>query len=312
MGSIASIASKKVCSGVDNTLNTGKKGCLSLFGTPAHLLAWAKDSVIPAATEINDAYLRPLIQKGTVVPLIGATAFEPLSAEDSYSTNVKGIKRLNLKGLPEYKLTFEEGHEFYREISKMESYKTYDYWIGDTAGNWMVVKKSNGDFKAFEAGHTTPELTVRQVEGGDPESKSIAVQFLNRIEWDRQYQILHAEELDFTPNEIPLVNGVELSMDAIPSNGDTTIDVTVVLASDKNTGVEGLAVADFALTYNGATQVISNVVDNSNGNYTLTVPAVTAAQTIALSTWHGGTNTKVADSNGVLYRSNEDASEVAA
>jgi hypothetical protein len=308
--SIATIASKKACTG-SNSANTGKLGCLSLFGTPAHLLAFAKGTTVPAATEINDAYLRPLIQKGIIIPLIDASNFEDVSAEDAYSTNAKGIKRLNLKGLPEYKLTFEEGHEFYREMDKMESYKSYDYWIGDTDGNWMVVRRSDGDFKAFNAGHTTPELTKRQVEGGDPESKSIVVQFLTRLEWDRQYEILHAENLPFTPQEIPLINGVEIGFDSVPAGGATEIDITVKLAADRNTGVEGLLVADFAYTANGATVVPSAIVDNGEGSYKLTVDAIVSAQTLTIGTWHGATNSQTADSNGVLYRNVEVASEVA-
>jgi hypothetical protein len=307
---IGTIASKKACAGAGTGINTGKIGCLSLFGTPAHLLAFSKGYVIPAATVIDDAFLRPLIQKGIVIPLIDASAFEDVSAEDAYSTNTKGIKRLNLKGLPEYKLMFEEGHEFYREIDKMESYKTYDYWIGDTDGNWMVVKRSDGDFKAFDGGHTTPELTKRQVEGGDPESKSMLIQFLNRLEWDRQYEILHAEQLPFTPQEIPLINGVVITFDTIPAAAETTIDFTVVLASDNDTLVEGLADADIVYMVNGVTTAMA-VVENTPGKYTGTVVAVSATEILTLDTFHGATNSNVADSNGVLYRNVEVASEVA-
>lgn len=305
---IASIASKKACSN-NVGVNTGKLGCLSLFGTPAHLLAWQKGYVIPAATEINDAYLRPLIQKGIVIPLVDASAFEELSAEDSYSTNTRGIKRLNLKGLPEYKLIYEEGHEFYKELDKMESFKIFGYWIGDTDGNWLVVKRSDGDFKAFDAGHTTPELTKRQVEGGDPESKSLVVQFLNRTEFDRQYEILHAEELPFTPQEIPLINGVVISMDAIPADLETTIDFTVVLASDNNTPVEGLIADDFQYSVDGVDTAMA-VVENSPGKYTGTVVAMGAGEVVDITTKHAVTLSEVADSNGVLYRNTEDASEV--
>lgn len=308
--SIASIASKKACTGSSNKINTGKLGCLSLFGTPAHMMLLATGTIIPAATEFNDAYIRPLVQAGTIIPLIGASGFEDVSSEDSYSTNTKGIKRLNIKGLPEYRLKFEEGHEFYREIDQLESYKSYDAIIGDDDGNWLIVKKSDGDFKGLQGGHLTPELTKRKVEGGDAESKSVLMQFLNRIEWDRQYEILHAEDLTFTPEEVPVINGVEVSFDAVPAGAATTADVTVVLAQDRATGVVGLDAPDFVLQYNGVTKVISNVVDNGNGNYTLTVPAFVSAETVTLEMWHGATNTVVANSNSNLYRASEIASEV--
>lgn len=308
--SIATIASKKACSGASSA-NTGKLGCLSLFGTPAHLLLFEKGYVITAETEINNAWLKPLVQRGVVTPLIDASAFEDVSGTDNYSTNTKGIKRLNLKGLPEYKLTFEEGHEFYREIANLESFKSKDAWIGDTDGNWMVVKRSDGDFKAFSAGHITPELTKRKVEGGDSESKSILIQFLNRLEWDKNYEILHAENLDFTPQEIPTINGVEILIDAIPVDASTAINFTVVLAADKNTLVSGLTSANFNYQVNGVNTAMA-VVENSDGKYTGTVAAVATGQVLSIDTKDDTTSTSVADSNGVLYRNVVVASETVA
>jgi hypothetical protein len=309
--SIATIASKKACTGSGSGVNTGKLGCLSLFGTPAHLLLFPAGYIIPAETIVNDAWLRPLIQKGTVVPLIDASAFEDVSGTDNYSTNTKGRKRLNLKGLPEYRFAFEEGHEFYRELAKLESYKSKDAWIGDTDGNWMVVKRSDGDFGAFTGGHLTPELTKRQVEGGDSEMKHVLMQFLNRIEWDRQYEILHAEELPFTPQEVPQINGIVLIPEAIPADTDTTITFDVVLASDNDTVVEGLETADFVLKVDGATIAMA-VVENTPGNYTGTFAAVASGDAIEIDTFHGATNSNVADSNSVLYRAVETIAEVIA
>ena len=274
------------------------------------MLGLRKGTAIPAAEDFDIAYLKPLIQKRIVVPLIDAAGFEDVSGEDQYSQNTKTIKRLNIKGLPEYRLMFEEGHEFYRELDKLESFKAWDWIIGDTDGNWMLVKKSNGDFKGFEAGHVTPELTTRQVEGGDPEKKSLLIQFLNRLEWDRNYEILHVEELTMTPQELPQINGVEITFDAAPADTDTTFGITVVLASDRNTGVEGLLAADFKLQVDGVDEAITNVVDNGGGSYTFTVAAMTAAEVLTLTTYHAATATTVADSNDVLYASVETATEV--
>lgn len=303
MSTIATIASKKACAGSNSDVNTGKLGCLSLFGTPAHMLGFSTSHEIGAAETFNLAYLKTLVQKGICVPLIDASSFEDVSGEDSYSTNSKGRKRLNLKGLPEYRMMFEEGHEYYREMDKLEGYKNFNWIIGDEDGNWMLVKKSDGDFKGFEGGHTTPELTKRKTEGGDAESKSILIQFLNRLEWDRNYEILHAEDLDFTPQEVPVINGVEITFDAVPADTDTTIDVTVVLASDRSTPVEGLELTEFVVTVNGSTVVISGVVETTGtGQYELTIPALSTGQTIVVDTFHGATNSRAADSNGVLYR----------
>ncbi len=303
--SLQTIANKIACTGSSTGANTGKLGCLSLFGTPAHLLGFSKGFTMPAATDFNDAYIRPLVQTGDIIPLIDAASFEDVSAEDAYSTNTKGIKRLNLKGLPEYRLMFEEGHEFYRQIDKLESYKTYDWMIGDTDGNWMLVVKSDADFKAFEGGHTTPELTKRQVEGGDPEMKPLLIQFLNRREWDRDYVIIHAENLTLTPQEIPQINGVLCTFDSTPADLDVVVDITVLLASDASTGVLGLAETDFQFTVDTVVVAVTSIVDNGGGSYQLTVPALAAAQVVTIEMWDLTPGVNVADSLTVLYRAIE-------
>lgn len=303
MAVISSIANKKACSGV-NGANTGKLGCLQLFGTPEHMLLWRKGTVVPAAADITIEYLTPLIQKGIVVPLIGASAFEDVSAEDTYSTNSSGIKRLNLKGLPEYKLMFEEGHEFYRQLSKLEGYKNWDVWIGDDGGNWMLVERSDGDYAGFTAGHTTPELTARKVKGGDAESKSFVVQFLERMEWDENYVLLHQDELGFLPNEIPSVNGVTLTFDAVPADAATSADVTIVLASDNNTPVEGLQAANFQVTINGTVDATGLVTDNGAGSYAVGwTTAVSTSDVLGIQLYDASQSADVADHGGVLYRS---------
>lgn len=305
---IATIASKKSCSG-SNSANTGKLGCLSLFGTPSHMLVLPKGYTIPAEATFNIAFLKPLIQKGIIIPLIDASAFEDVSGTDNYSTSSKGIKRLNLKGLPEYKLMFEEGHEFYRQIASLEAYKSKDIIIGDADGNWMVVKKSDGDFKGFSAGHITPELTKRKVEGGDSESKSVLIQFLDRLEWDKNYAILHADQLTFTPQETPTVNGVNVLIDAIPLASATAIDFTVTLASDNDTLVAGLLTTDLRLLVDGAVTPMT-VVENSDGKYTGTITALASGKEIKITTYDSATATVTVDSNGVLYKSVNENSEV--
>jgi hypothetical protein len=297
---IGSIANKIACGGSD-TANTGKLGCLSLFGTPTSALLLRKGTKIPAATTFNIAYLKPLIQKGTIVPLIGAASFEDVSAEDSYSTNSSGIKRLNLKGLPEYKLTFEEGHEFYRQMDKLQSYKGWDLIIGDESGNWLVTNNSDGSYGGFTAGHITPELTKRSVQGGDAEMKSLLVQFTKRLQWDINYSVLHADELDFYAEDVPAVNGIDLDFTAAPSNSDTTLTLTAVLNSDNDTKVIGLEAANFIFKVANAT-ITPAVVESPDGTYSLTVSELNTGDAISVGLWDSSLNTDVTDLSDVLYR----------
>lgn len=299
---IGDIANKVACGGAD-AANLGKRGCLSLFGTPTNLLAVEKGTVIPSTTQFNLAYLTPQIQKGVIIPIMGASSFEDTSAEDAYSTNSSGIKRLNLKGLPEYKLMFEEGHEFYKQLANLQGYKNFDFIIGDDEGNWMLATNSAGNYQGFQAGHITPELTKRKVKGGDAESKSLLVQFLDRQQFDKNYAILHQDELTFTPSDVPAVNGVVLTYDVIPSAGNT-INVTALLASDVSTPVVGLEVANFLLGIGSASETPASLVEATGGKYTLTTTtAISSADVVTTDLWAATLNVDVTDVSGVLFRS---------
>lgn len=302
MATIRSIANKKACSGV-NGANTGKLGCLSLFGSPAHLIPLSRGTKLLGTESFNIALIKNLVQTGKAIPLMDASTFEDMSAEDAYTTNSSGEKRLNLKGLPEYKLTFEEGHEFYREIAKLETYKSYDFIIGDDEGNWMMVVDNNGNYQGFSAGHVTPELTKRKVKGGESESKSILVQFLDRSQFDRNYVILHADQLDFSPSDIPTVNGANLKLDTIPSSTDTTLVVDVTLSTDRTSTIEGLDdEALWSVKKGGADVTISGVTEGTPGKYTLTIPALAAQDELEIDLYDSVANSHIIDSSDILYR----------
>ena len=74
---ISSIADKLACAGAF-LANTGKLGCLSLFGEPAHLIAMQKGSVILAADNFDIAFLKPL-----------AVIFDALYSSKSLSISLK-------------------------------------------------------------------------------------------------------------------------------------------------------------------------------------------------------------------------------
>jgi len=271
MATISNIANKKECgSGV--TANTGKLGCLSLFGTPTHALLVAKGFTLNGSADWTVETIKQLTMKGHVVPLIGASAFEDVSSEDTYSTSVNGVKRLSLKGLPEYKLTFEEGHEFYRQLDRLRGFKDWDVILGDENGNWLMGMSGSNQYGGLTAGHLTPEITKRKVAGGDAESKSIMFQFLDRLQFDRYYAILNADELDFYPEEILAINGVDVDFHTVPSNGDTSLELDILLNSDHSTGILGLDSQDFYVKVNGATATLGVPSQDNVGGTLYTLP----------------------------------------
>lgn len=306
MATITSIANKLAC-GANDTANLGKLGCLSLFGTPEHILALRKGTIIPADTVFNLAYLQPLIQAGTITPIIDASSFEDISGEDTYSTNSAGVKRLNLKGLPEFKFMYEEGNEFYRQLENLRSFKEYDFIFGDTEGNWLLATKSDGDFQGFSAGHSTAEQKKFKVQGGDSESKALIIQLLDRAQLDQNYTILHVDQLDFIPSEVPVVNGCHIEIAAVPANTDAALTITVHLNSDHTTVVTGLTKTEFLMKIDGATVTLGTVTETPDGSYSVAITSPAAFATgelVTIETFHGATNSNVADpaAAGVLFR----------
>lgn len=299
MDNLQTIAGKNGCG--NDTAKTGKLGCQIEFGTPMHLFRLKKGLVVPGTTVLTKAYIDTLIQEGKFNPIVDASSFEDLSSEDTMSTNTKGVERLNVLGLVKYKFMYEEGHEFYRQMSKLTSFKSADFWIGDEFGNLKMAINSNGDFIGFSAGQVLAELTKAKVMGGDAESKSLTVQLLNRKQWDENYTIATSDQLGFDLIEIQGVNPVQLEMTAIPTNAATVITVNAVLEADRETNVEGLIAADFIATVDGASNAIVSVTEASNV-YTITLTdALSTGEIVLIEFWDPATNSKTILSGEVLY-----------
>lgn len=303
MAAINEIANKvNSCSGGD--VSTGKLGCNIEFSTPEHLIGLKSGLIIPAETVFNQAYVNSLVQEGKAIPLTGADVFEDMSGEDSMFTASSGVEKLSLKGLPKYKLTYYEGHQFYKELAKLTGFKNLDFLIGDSEGNWKLVKTAIGDYKGFSAGMVLAEMTKAKVKGGDPESKSLIVQFLSRREWDESYDILLRDNLENDPEDFQGVNAVTLSFDVVPGNLDTTLVVSTLLDADNSTTIEGLAIGDFLVTNDGVT-ITPSLISEANGVYTLTVAALETADVITVQLYDSSANKNIIIlSSGYTFRSN--------
>jgi len=298
--SLLTIVDKKAsCGGAD--ADTGKLGCQIEWGTPLHALGIQKGFSIPAATDWNKAYIDSQIQLGKFIPLIGAESFDNESSEDQITTNNRGVDRLNTLGLPKYKFGFEEGHAFYKEMAELTSFKALDYMFADEEGNWRMLERNDGDYGGFTSGQTIAMLTNTKTLGGDPESKAISIQLLDRQQWDKQYVFATRDQLDFSPEEIDGVNGVTITFDAVPSDAETTIDFTVVLKADGVTAVEGLVDADIKYTVDTVTIAMA-VVENTPGKYTGTVAAIGTGEVLGIETYNIPTLTAIVLNSGVLYR----------
>lgn len=299
--SLELIVDKKLSCG-GSTADTGKRGCQIEWGTPLHVIGMTKGTTIPKETDFNKEYIDLQIQAGVFIPLIGAESFDNNSSEDAITTNSRGVDRLNTLGLPKYEFGYEEGHEFYREMAKLTSFKSLDFIFADEAGNWRMAKKSNGDFEGFTAGQAIAMMTKTKTLGGDPESKSYSIQLLDRIQWDSNYVFALRSALDFAPEEIDGVNGITIYIETAPSATDTAIIFTAVLKSDGVTPVEGLILADILYTTDGVDGTATNLDEGLPGVYTATVPAISEGEILGIQTFDADVNKYVVINNGILYR----------
>lgn len=298
---IEQIADKNMsCGGVD--VNTGKLGCQTTFDTPLHALALRKGFIIPKSIIFDKTYIDTQIQLGNFIPLIEADSFEELSSEDSMNTNARGVERLSVYGLPKYKLTFQEGHEFYKQTARLTSFKSLDIIFGDEEGNWKLAVTSTGDFKGFSCGQVLSMLTKTKVQGGDPESKSVTFQMLDRMEWDINYAILDRSTLTFSPSEIDGINGVLIYVSPIKA-ADTKLKAKVVLAADKVTPAQGWEASNFMVTADGTKLTPApTVVEVLPGEYEFTITAQAVGKKIAVSTYDDLVKAQAILLDGVLYR----------
>ena len=283
-----------------STANTGKLGCLQVFGTPLSVILTKKGYVIPKETDFTLAFLQTEVQNGNLIPLIEASSFEDMSSEDTFSTNAAGVERLNLQGLPKYKFMFEEGHEFYRQLSKLTSFKSKGAILIDDSGRWLFGVNADGDYIGLTIGQINAEIRKTKVQGGDAESKSVTMQFLDRLQWDLNYGIIERDLVGFTPSDVPTVNGVNIAFSAVPADADTTIEVEVLLSSDNSSVVEGLLVDDFLVQVNGSTVTPSLLAEATPGNYTLTLAALATSDVVTVDLISG--NYSIIVSEDVLYR----------
>jgi hypothetical protein len=302
MATLKSIAGKNGC-GNENSIATGKKGCQIPFGTPKHAIRLKRGTIFPSTTEFNLAFVIGLIQSGIATPVMGATGFERMSGEDGLSTTSDNTERLNVLGLPKYKLTFQEGHEFYRQMSKLTGFKNSDWLIIDDSLSVKMAINSKGNFCGFTAGQVIADQVIEKTEGGDGESKSMSIQFTNRKQWDYDYTILTNEQSEIDWQEVEGVNPAVIAFKSVPADGDVIIALTAVLSADMDTNVEGALITNFTIKVNGE-PVVPSLLDDANLEYKLTISPALAADDIVTASFNGNINIE-----DVLFLSNT-ASEV--
>jgi len=247
--------------------------------------------------EITKDYMRELQQAGTLIMLQGVVSFADNTAEDTIITREGSGEKVVAGKMPyEYLATFDNGINFHKALTSLSSHNAYDLILFDVDNTLFGTTQKTGGFKGltlgmFENGKYTGS------NGTDASSQTVSFQLINRIEWDLYAGWITNDELDFVYSELTGVN--EVLITPSPVAAGTSIIVNAFLL-DKSHPVEGLLFGDFKVTKNGlANNPTAAVYNASTKNYTLTVPALLAAQIVEVSL-----NGIVLTPSDVLYKSN--------
>lgn len=251
------------------------------------------------------AGIRLLQQKGKAIILNGVVEISDNTADDNIITRTgSGEKIVSGKNPYEYTVTFDNGLAFHKALTALSSYKGFDIVFFDSKGDVFFTQTKAGLYKGFTLGMFENGKYMMS-NGADAASQSVTFQLINRLEFDERVSWIVSDNLDYNAAEdLDGYNDVQLNLVA-PTSGATTVDFTAKTSADNHSvSISGLAVTDFVYTVNGATVVPTALVENSQGNYTLTVTAVSTGEELTLSLYDTVINTYIIDTDGVLYKSN--------
>lgn len=286
----------KIDCGAKGTLGAGLAGC-RIDWERTTTIGVIKQRGYKFTEEISLDYIRQLQQDGIVDILAGVVSFVDQTADDTIITrDGSGIKKVAGKMPYEKVATFDNGVNFHKAIVTLSSYEAVDLFFMDVNNNIWFTSTKSGEFKGLRAGMFEAGKYMNG-DGTNAASQTITFQLINRYEIDSLLSWVISDNLDFSYDELQGVNEVLVAVDPVVAG--TSVVVSAYLL-DGTHPVEGLLFGDFAATKNGA---VSNptvaVYSSTTKKYTLTVPALVAADIVTVSL-----NGVVLTTLGTLYKSN--------
>lgn len=266
------------CSGA-GVIGTGLAGCRIDRKRVTALGLLKKGFVF--AEEITKTYLRELQQDGTLIMLQGVVSFTDNTADDNIITREGSGEKVVAGKMPyEYAAMFDNGINFHKALTSLSSHNAYDLILFDVDNTMFGTTPKSGGFKGltlgmFENGKYTGS------NGTDAASQTVTFQLTQRIEWDMYAGWITNDQLDFIYTELTGVNEVLVTPDPVVAGTSMVISAFLL---DKTHPVEGLLFGDFKVTKNGTANNPTVAAYNATTQkYTLTIPAVVAADILTVS-----------------------------
>lgn len=302
MATLKSILGKVAC-GSDESYGAGLKGCLIDIENLAALALVKPGTVI---SDFSRSGIRALQKAGKLVMLQdifdAAWANEDLQTEQSPN---RRLKRKSSTSIYEFTAMFTSGLYFQKVLESLEG--KWDVLLIDEDENTFMVSRDNVNGKGLSANVMVHAYTPKQ--GTTTAKSQITVQLQKSVEFNKYLYPITSEEAGFSMLEIDDVNQVKLDLVSGAVAASTTLRIGAVLASDMNTFVGGLDVANFLVKVDGQTATVSTVTKVAGENqYDLEIgAALTADQKIEIVLYNSTDNERVialgTDPDDTLYKS---------
>lgn len=288
------LLNKVDCSG-SGVLGTGLAGCKFDMDRVTALGLLPKGYKLTEDPTLD--YFQQLQQEGKLIMLQGVVSFADGTADDNIVTREgSGIKVVAGKNPYEKTAMFDNGINFHKALTALSSYEQYDIILFDVNGSILVTVAKDGSPKGFTLGMFENQKYGFK-NGTDSNSQSVLFQMINRAEFDVNAGWYTTNQLDFYPDQLQGVNEVLVTPDPVVAG--TSMVVSAYLL-DKTHPVEGLLFGDFTVTKNGTANNPTVATYNATTKkYTLTIPAVVAADILTVSL-----NGIILTPLGTLYKSN--------
>lgn len=291
MGLLSDIGNKVVCS-IAELIGGGNDGCLFDFENLAggEIRLWKPNTVHPATTDYNRAYIRAQQQAGNVVILNNIYNFAWNNEANTIITaDGSGLEGKADDGKYKVQLMWKKGLYNQKQLSAFSIDNYWEVQLIDAAGNELWARNSAGAYVGFKTALCTADPITFKTRSTD-QLTGLTVQFSTPKQFNDDLAWITADQLDYGVGELDGANQVNLLL-TVPTNLDTTLVVKTVLAKDGNSFVTGLAIADFLVKVDGATVVPTlAVADATAKTYTLTIAALATGETVTVQNYDGTAN----------------------
>lgn len=253
-------------------------------------------------TEIDKDLIQELQQQGKIIFLKGVVTFADSTPDNSIDTAPgSGLKSLITEFPYEYTATFNNGVNFQKALTALSGNGNYDLALMDIDDVIWLTQNKAGEVKGYALGMHQKGKYVGN-DGENRPAQSLFLQLTDRGEVDARRGWVKPD--DFSASDLDGVNDVTITIDPIV-NGATAIVLTPNLV-DVTHLVEGLTVADFLVTVDGAPVTPTAISYATNADkVTLTVAGLTTGKIVTVRLWDAVLGVSIIlPATGVLYKSN--------